>query len=205
MARDPRTWLPGVTYHCYSRCLKMQNLLASIWVQEMAAEVINIALEKYTFELIEMTFVNNHFHFLIRTVEGGENISRIMQYIKARIGENYNRKMGTCGPFWHDRFKCKIIELARNPVSYFFNAVLYIGYNRVAKGIDNEPYDSKFNTFQIMVKEDYTPPVKTTFHPYFLSLGKTHSERIAVFKSIEKYYRKRVLKKWKALPVPLQA
>jgi len=202
MPRDLRTWLPKVTYHCYSRCLEMRNLLESVWVREMAAEVINMALEKYNFQLIQMEFVDNHFHFMIRTVENGENISRIMQYIKARIAEAYNRKMNRTGPFWHDRFKCKIIELAQNPVSYYINASLYIGYNRVAKGLDADPRDSKYNTFRIMVEEDYIPPVKITFHPYFLALGRNHTERMAKFKSYDKAYRKRLFNKHIPVPAP---
>ena len=203
MARDLRIWLSEVTYHCYSRCLQMENLLEAEWVQEMASQVINSALEKYNFQLIKMNFVDNHFHFLIRTVEGGENISRIMQYIKSRIAENYNRRTGRNGPFWHDRFKCKIIELAKNPFTYFLNALLYIGYNRVAKGLDAEPGDSRYNTFPILVEEDYIPPVKITLHPYFLSLGDTPEERRAVFKSYEKAYRRKLLKKNTPLPVPI--
>ena len=198
MPRDLRTWLPNVTYHCYSRCLEMRNLFESVWVREMAVEVISVALEKYNFQLIQMEFVDNHFHFIIRTVEGGENISRIIQYIKARIAENYNRKVNRTGPFWHDRFKCKIIEYARNPFSYYINLTLYIGYNRVAKGLDADPRDSKYNTFRMMVEEDYTPPVKITFHPYFLALGKDHAERSAIFRSYEKAYRKRFFKKGRA-------
>lgn len=192
MTRDLRTWLPEVTYHCYSRCLEMRALLESVWVQEMACEVINIALEKYTFQLIQIQFVDNHFHFLIRTVEGGENISRIMQYIKARIAENYNRKTGRSGPFWHDRFKCKIIEEARNPSSYYINVALYIGYNRVAKGLDTVLEDSKYNTFRMMIEKNYTPPVKITWHPCFLALGKNHAERVAVFNNYSKTYMKKI-------------
>lgn len=201
MSRNLRIWLPEVTYHCYSRCLEMRNLLESVWVREMAVDVINQAIKKYNFQLIQMEFVDNHFHFMIRTIEGGENISQIMQYIKARIAENYNRKMNRTGPFWHDRFKCKIIELARNPVSYFINASLYIGYNRVAKGLDTDTTDSKYNTFRMMVEEDYIPPVKTHFHPYFLALGSDHAERRTIFKGFEKAYRKNFFKKH----MPLQA
>lgn len=112
----------------------------------MAIEVINRTLEKYNFHLIQINFVENHFHFTIQTVEGGENISRIMQYIKSRIAEGYNRKTGRTGPFWNDRFKCKIIELSENPEEYFINSALYIGYNTVTKGIHNDPHESYYKT-----------------------------------------------------------
>ncbi len=189
MPRPPRTWLPEVTYHCYSRCIEMRNLLSEKWVIDLALEVINITLEKYDFQLIQLNFVENHFHFKIRTVEGGENISRIMQYIKSRIAEGYNRKMGRSGPFWNDRFKCKIIELAKNPEQYFFNSSLYIGYNTVVKGIHNDPRDSSYNTFRAFIDPDYKSPVPITFHPYYLALGKNHKDRIGKFLIYEQNYR----------------
>jgi len=201
MARKPQIWLPEVTYHCYSRCIELRNLLTEIWVKDMAVEVLNITLEKYNFQLIQIEFVDNHFHFTIRTLEGGENISRIMQYIKARIAENYNRKMNRTGPFWNERFKCKIIEHAKNPVTYFINLALYIGYNSVTKGLFNNPRDSKYNTFRIMVEDDYIPPVKITCHPFFLSLGDTHLQRIQKFKGYEKAYRKRLYRLRPAPPL----
>ena len=194
MARKPQIWLPNVTYHCYSRCIELRNLLEEVWVKDLAAEVLNITLEKYNFQLIQIEFIDNHLHFTIRTIEGGENISRIMQYIKARIAERYNRKTGRTGPFWNERFKCKIIEFADNPITYFINLVLYIGYNSVKKGIINTPSDSKYNTFRIMVEEDYVPPVKITLHPYFLSLGNNHTERIKKFRSFEKAYRRKFVR-----------
>jgi len=110
--------------------------------------------------------------------------------------------MNRTGPFWHDRFKCKIIEQARNPVSYYINLSLYIGYKRVAKGLDTDLRDSKYNTFRMMVEEDYMPPVKITFHPYFFALGRDHAERLAAFGSYEKEYRKRLFKKRIPILIP---
>ncbi len=192
MARPPRTWLPEVTYHCYSRCIELRNLLSEKWVIELAIEVINITQEKYNFELIQINFVENHFHFEIRTIAGGENISRIMQYIKARIAEGYNRKTGRTGPFWNGRFKCKIIEHADDPVQYFINSTLYIGYNTVVKGIHKNPNESNYNTFRIYIEKDYVPPVNITFHPFYLALGKNRDERIQKFLEYEKHYKEKL-------------
>ena len=62
MPRDLRPWIPGATYHCYSRCIELKNLLSEKWVIDMAIEVINRTLEKYNFHLIQINFVENHFH-----------------------------------------------------------------------------------------------------------------------------------------------
>lgn len=192
MAREPRIWLPEVTYHCFSRCIELRDLFSEQWVIELAIEVLNITIEKYDFQLIQINFVDNHFHFKIRTVEGGENISRIMQYIKARIAEGYNRRTGRTGPFWNGRFKCKIIEQADNPEQYFINSALYIGYNTVVKGLHSDPRDSYYNTFRIYIDPDYKSPVPITFHPFYLGLGNNHRERAEKFHFFEKNYRDRL-------------
>ncbi len=64
------------------------------YLKEMFAKVIQLTQEKYAFELIAYQIMDNHFHFIIKTVNEGESISRIMQYIKARYAERYNKHMG---------------------------------------------------------------------------------------------------------------
>jgi REP element-mobilizing transposase RayT len=73
-------------------------------------QVVAQAREKYLFKLISCTVMNNHFHIIIRTVEGGAPISNIMQYIKGRYGQWYNRTMKRCGPFWDEKYKDIIAE-----------------------------------------------------------------------------------------------
>jgi len=63
-------------------------MLSPDYVKDMAIEAINEAMEVYDFELIQLEFVENHFHIVIRTTKDGPTISRIMQYIKARTKKN---------------------------------------------------------------------------------------------------------------------
>ena len=52
--------------------------------------VLNQALQKYSFQLIAYTIMDNHFHFYIKTTQDGETISRIMQYIKSQYARRFN-------------------------------------------------------------------------------------------------------------------
>lgn len=107
MPRPLRKCIPDKTYHCYSRCIECRNMLSPEFVKEIAINVLHQAMKKYLFHLVTIEFVENHFHIIIKTINGGETISRIMQYIKARITEKYNKLMNRTGTFWNERFKSK--------------------------------------------------------------------------------------------------
>jgi REP element-mobilizing transposase RayT len=79
--------------------------------------------EEYVFELIAAEIVANHIHLIIRICEDKETISHIMQYIKARIAEKYNRAMNKTGAFWNERFGSTVIEEADNPEGYLYRSI----------------------------------------------------------------------------------
>jgi len=103
MSKPSREIIQGVTYHCYTRCHGKKNLFHSSYVRKYLVDAILMCQEKYVFELIAAEPVGNHIHIIIKTVENRETISRIMQYIKARIAERYNRSTGETGAFWNER------------------------------------------------------------------------------------------------------
>ena len=94
-------------------------------------DVLNLALEKYDFELVSYSIMDNHFHFYIKTLDDGETISRIMQFIKSQFARRYNRMMDRTGPFWNERFTNLIVERTKDPVQTFWIVFLYVGYNPV--------------------------------------------------------------------------
>lgn len=91
MPRPLRKIIQGTTYHCYTRCHGRRELLKSSYGRRFFVEAVTMCQEKYHFDLIAAEIVSNHIHLVIKTVEDEETISRIMQYIKARIAEKYNR------------------------------------------------------------------------------------------------------------------
>lgn len=108
----------GLTHHCYTKCHGGQNFLQGESGRNLFHETVQMCRAKYEFELIAADIVYNQIHVVIKTIPGGGNISLIMQYIKSRIAEKYNRSMGTTGAFWNDRFKSTVIETTVNPGLY---------------------------------------------------------------------------------------
>ena len=188
MARKKRIREPNLTYHVYTRCHNTMPLLDEKWIKGIVFDVLNKTLAKYTFFLVDYTILDNHFHFIIKTRRGGEDISRIMQYIKARIAERCNRSLNRKGAFWNERFGDKIIEFSKNPREYLFQVLWYSAYNAVRKKFVNDPRDYEYGSINAYLHESYELPVPITLHDYFIELGATFKERVEKFLEYEEIY-----------------
>jgi len=192
MPRPLRTIAQGVTYHCYTRCRGKRNLLQSRYGKRHFIESVQICQEKYHFEVIAAEIVANHIHPVIKTLENRETISLIMQFIKARMAEKYNRATGETGPFWNERFGSTIIEESDNPESYLLWLLWYIGYNPVRKGLSRDPRENEIGFINCYLNENFVLTLRFTLHEFFIGLGETFSERADEFLYYEDAYRKRL-------------
>jgi REP element-mobilizing transposase RayT len=193
MARPLRTIAQGVTYHCFTRCRGKRDLLKSRHGKKYFIESVQMCQEKYHFELIAAETVANHIHIIIKTLENRETISLVMQFIKARMAEKYNRGMGETGPFWNERFGSTIIEESDNPEEYLLWLLWYIGYNPVRKGLSRDPRENEIGFINCYLDENFVSPLRFTLHEYFLKLGGNFIECADKFLFYEDAYRKRLV------------
>jgi len=192
MPRELRKTGQGLTHHCFTRCHGKKNLLQGKYGRKYFIEAVLMCQEKYNFELIAAEVVSNHIHLVIKTLDDNETISLIMQFIKARIAEKYNRAMATTGPFWNERFESKIIEESDNPEQYLLWLLWYIGFNPVRKGLSRDPRNNDIGFINCYLSENFEAPVKITLHPYFYKLGTNFIECVKKFIIYEDAYRKRI-------------
>lgn len=192
MPRPLRTIAQGYTHHVYSRCHGKKNLLQGKYGRKYFIEAVRKCQEKYDFDLVAAEIVANHIHLVVKTNSGKETISQIMQYIKARIAEQYNRAMNTTGAFWNERFGSSIIEGAENPEGYLLWLLWYIGYNPVRKGLSRNPRTNDIGFINCYLNVDYKAPVSITPHDFFLQLGDSIDERVKKFLFYEDAYLKRL-------------
>jgi len=191
MSNLPRTCAPGLNYHTMSRCIELKSLMEEDFMKELALDALKRAQDKYSFNCIAYGVLDNHFHFLIETVEEGPTISRIMQYVKARIAEGYNKTMNRTGPFWNERFKDVIVEEQENPMQYALWLIWYIAFNAVKAGKCSDPRDYKYSSIMHYLVDGLKSKVKIVRHRYFEELGNTFAERVQKFLFYEEAYRKR--------------
>jgi len=193
MARPLRKCEPNLTYHIYSRCIEKRFMIEDDSLKEMLIKIIIQTQKKYVFNLISYEIMDNHFHFIIQTVDGGATISRIMQYVKARFAERFNKLHQRTGPFWNERFSDIIINNASKPVQYLLWLLWYLAFNPVrAKKISN-PRDYRYGCIRYYLDDNFIPPVTISYHEYFLALGSTFKEQVCAFLSYEESYIRRRL------------
>jgi REP element-mobilizing transposase RayT len=192
MPKPLRNIAQGLTHHVFSRCHGKKNLLQGKYGKKYFIEAIKMCQEKYIFELVAGEIVSNHIHLVIRTSEENDTISRIMQYIKARIAEKYNRAMNQTGPFWNERFGSTVIEEADNPEGYLLWLLWYIGYNPVRKGLSRDPRNNDIGFINCYLNKNNSVPIKITLHYFFIRLGNTFEECVKKFLFYEEAYRKRL-------------
>jgi len=161
-------------------------------MKDLMIKVMNMALEKYRFELLSYVIMHNHFHFFIGTLEEGPTISRIMQFIKAQYARRYNNLKGRSGPFWNERFGNTIIEESSDPETQFNYINCYIMNNPVRANYTKDVRNYKYGCVHFYLDENHKPPVKLTFHKYFLKLGADFKERVRKFLDFEDHFRKRI-------------
>ena len=177
--RKPRFIAPNLTYHVTSRLIECKNLMEDDRIKALFEYCITLSQAKYEFELINYQIMDNHIHLLIRTVDGGATISRIVQYIKSRFAQRFNKMMQRTGPVWNERFKDSIVEFADNPRMYLFNLIWYFANNPVRAGKVQSPFESYFGGSKAYFDKNFSPTIKITLHHYFLELGNTLEECIA--------------------------
>ncbi len=192
MARASRIILQETTYHCFTRCRGCKNLFNRSYTKKFLVDAINMCHEKYKFELIAVEPVGNHIHLVIRTLESEETISGIMQYIKARIAEKFNRRTGETGPFWNERYGCTIIEHSENPRTYLLSLLWYIGFNPVRKKLSADPRKNYIGFINCYLYKDFKCKVNITRHKYFIELDETFEKCAKKFLWYEEAYLKRL-------------
>lgn len=191
MPRPNRIQQPDLTYHITSQCIEWREMIAEEEIKEILVEVLRWSKRKYHYKLIGYCIMPNHIHLIIHTMQGGAPISRIVQYIKARFAELYNRLFKRTGPFWNGRYKDSIVQFAKNAAHYLLWLLWYLAFNPVRKRICANPLKYNYSSIRAYLEEEADVGVAIEHHDFFMRLGNTFKERVKRFLQYEEMYRKR--------------
>lgn len=179
----------GMTHHTFSACHNWTTFFKWIHMKALVMESVRMAQKRYTFELIAIAVLKDHIHLIIKTQKGEASISTIMQYIKARTTEKYNRVAGRSGTLWNGRFKNVVIEKEPNPVEYLLYLIWYVAYNPVRNGEEENPRTSYAPFINCYLQENFVfKSADITLHHMFMKLGDKHEERVRKFLYYEQLY-----------------
>jgi putative transposase len=134
MPRANRHYMPGYVWHITHRCHQKEFLLRYPDDRACYIHWLCEARNRYGVSVLNYVVTSNHVHLLILDVKEGV-ISRSMQLVAGRTGQEYNRREQRRGAFWEDRYHATIVQTNRHLLS----CMIYIDLNMVRAGVVRHP------------------------------------------------------------------
>lgn len=109
MPRKARTLGDGCVYHVMNRGNNEQEVFRNSHDYLAFLEMLQYSKERYGIELFAFCLIPNHFHLLVRPLEGS-NLSYCMQWLQTSFARRFNGYYDTEGPLWQGRYKSFLVQ-----------------------------------------------------------------------------------------------
>jgi REP element-mobilizing transposase RayT len=126
MGRQKRSIAPDALYHVTAQVNRGAFDIRSKADKDLLRSVVAKTKERHPFELVNFSFMDSHFHFLIKPGID-ESLSMIMGVLLCTFTKRWNFMHGTKGHLWRARFWSRIVESEDD----FLAVVQYIDDNPV--------------------------------------------------------------------------
>jgi REP element-mobilizing transposase RayT len=134
MPRANRHYLPGYVWHITHRCHKKEFLLKFSHVRKNYVQWLFESKKRYGLSILNYIVTSNHIHLLV--VDTGKDvISKSMQLVAGRTGQEYNQRKHRKGAFWEDRYHATIVQTNE----HLLRCMVYIDLNMVRTGVVSHP------------------------------------------------------------------
>ena len=134
MPRAHRHYIPGYVWHITHRCHQKEFLLKFSQDRKRYVQWLYEAKKRYGLSVLNYIVTSNHIHLMV--VDTGKDIiSKSMQLVAGRVGQEYNQKKDRKGAFWEDRYHATIVQTNRHLMS----CMVYIDLNMVRAGAVSHP------------------------------------------------------------------
>jgi len=75
MGRQLRILIPGAVYHVTSRGNERKNIFKDDMDRNMILKTLGEVKSKYDFKILAFVLMNNHYHFLLKTIRLGPDLA----------------------------------------------------------------------------------------------------------------------------------
>ena len=134
-------------YHIIARGNARKNIFLDDEDKSKFMQIITNKKKKNEYTLYAYCLMNNHLHLLLKEEE--DNISRIMRRINTAYAYYFNKKYNRVGHVFQNRFRSEPVEDDR----YLISLIRYIHNNPVKAKIVNQPYQYKWSSCSLYLKE----------------------------------------------------
>ena len=125
MGRNPRIEYYGAIYHIIQSGNNIKFIFKDEQHKNFLLKILSEVKEIYDFKIFAYVIMENHYHFLMQTLN--IPISKIMHMINTRYAKYYNYMTRRTGPVFEDRY----ISILVQDESYLLNLIRYIHNNPV--------------------------------------------------------------------------
>ncbi|RSL35103.1 transposase [Salibacterium salarium] len=145
MARKPRIWFPGATFHITSR----GNRRASIFYDDddcfMYLTLLEETRMQFPFLLHAYCLMSNHIHLLLETQDHSTSI--IMKDLHAKYAIYFNKRHQFSGHLFQGRYGGHLVK----DNDYFLQVSRYIHLNPVKAGLVRNPVRYPWSSYHAFV------------------------------------------------------
>ncbi|MBU3949864.1 MAG: transposase [Proteobacteria bacterium] len=135
MPRASRHYIPGHVWHITHRCHKKEFLLKFTRDRRRWLWWLLEAKKRYGLCVLNYAITSNHVHLLVRDKGHSDVISKSIQLIAGRTGQEFNHRRGRKGAYWEDRYHATAIETD----DHLVQCLVYIDMNMVRAGVVKHP------------------------------------------------------------------
>jgi putative transposase len=150
MPRANRYFVLGHFWHITHRCHQRDFLLKFAKDRKRWRYWLFEAKKRYGLCVLNYTVTSNHVRLLVKDT-GPAAISKSLQLIAGRTGQEYNNRKKRRGAFWEDRYHATAVESGEHLARCLVN----IDLNMVRANVVSHPsewFDSGYNDIQIPLK-----------------------------------------------------
>ena len=125
------------------RCHKKEFLLKFSRDRQRWIYWLFEAKHRYGLCVLNYVVTSNHIHLLVKDTDK-DVISRSLQLIAGRTGQEYNNRKSRKGAYWEDRYHATAVESE----THLFKCLVYMDLNMVRAGVVSHPEDWAHGGYQ---------------------------------------------------------
>ena len=144
MTRPLRIEFPGAIHHVMSRGINRQRIYLGRPDYDAFLRELLDCVRRFEWRCLAYCLMDNHFHLLIETPQANLNFG--MRDLKSGYAFGLNRRHGTSGPRFGERYKAKLVQDG----SYLLAVARYIALNPVRANLAMRAEDYEWGSYRLL-------------------------------------------------------